>query len=422
VKALIEEAGMTSNLAAKLHPSAEFVFDPNTPEFNFDPFPTLAYMRDHVPVYWWEQAKAWVTTRYDDFHMLMRDPRFSTELRHCESNGPELPDEQLTIHQLLTRYGSFWMTRVDHARFRRIVGPLFTEKAVQPFRPMVQRVVDDALSGVSGNAEFDLVRDFTSQYSLQAMMHILGIPEERREEFRLFGSAVIDAFFPGISGEALAEKMSYLPQGDIMLEEIIEERRARPGDDFLSKLIHAEKNGEVLKQRELLSMVAILITAGVEPSQHFINFTVLTLLKHPDQFDMLRREPGLLRNAVDEVGRYDNFAKLSLPRFPLTDIEIRGVKIAKGQPVHGFFASALRDEAIFPDADRFDIRRELSRNLLYGDGPHVCIGKAMARLIVETAVGTLITRFPGMRLRLDPAFAENAFFRKMTSMPLDLAP
>jgi cytochrome P450 enzyme len=137
---------------------------------------------------------------------------------------------------------------------------------------------------------------------------------------------------------------------------------------------------------------------------------------------MLRREPGLLRNAVDEVGRYDNFAKLSLPRFPLTDIEIRGVKIAKGQPVHGFFASALRDEAIFPDADRFDIRRELSRNLLYGDGPHVCIGKAMARLIVETAVGTLITRFPGMRLRLDPAFAENAFFRKMTSMPLDLAP
>jgi cytochrome P450 enzyme len=412
---------MMLNLATELRPGVEFVFDPNTPEFNFDPFPTLSYMRDNVPVYWWPQTHSWVVTRYEDVHLLLRDPRFSVELRHYENAPPELPDEQLSTHQLLARYGLFWMRAEDHVRVRRIASPLFTEGAVQLLKPAVQHVVDDALSGIDANTRFDIARDFTPQYPLQAITHILGIPEERREEFRLFGSAVIDAFYPGIGDEALAEKMSYLPEGVAMLEEIIKERRARPRDDFLSKLIHAEKNGDALTQRELVSMVALMISAGCEPPRHLINFTVLNLLKHPDQFKALRSEPGLLRNAVDEAGRYDSFGKLNLPRFPLTDVEIRGVKISKGQQIFGVFASALRDPEVFPDADRFDIRRDLSRSLLYGDGPHVCLGRAVARLIVETAIGTLVTRFPGMRLRGNPAFTGDTFFRKMTSMPLELS-
>jgi cytochrome P450 len=310
----------------------------------------------------------------------------------------------------------------DHARVRHIAAPLFTGEAIEPLIPTLQRVVDDVLVGAEQISEFDLARDFTVRYPLQAITRVLGIPKERHEEFRQFGSAVIDLFFPGISGEARAEKMAYLPEGVAMLEEIIEERCAEPGDDFLSKFIHAEKSGEILSRQEIVSMVALMLSAGCEPPRHLINFTVLNLLRHPDQLNILLQNPALLRNAIYEAGRYDSVGKLYLPRFPLEDVEIRGVKIRKAQQVFGAFGSALRDPEAFPDPDRFDIQRDQSLNNLFGDGPHMCQGRILARCMVEAAVSTLVYRFPNMKLRGEVEFVGDTFFRKIISIPIDLVP
>jgi cytochrome P450 enzyme len=143
-------------------------------------------------------------------------------------------------------------------------------------------------------------------------------------------------------------------------------------------------------------------------------------MRHPAQLELLRREPALLRNAVDEAGRFDSFGKLNLPRFALEDLELRGVPIRKGQQVFGVFASALRDPSAFPDPDTFDIRREQRASLLYGDGPHVCMGASIARLMCEAAVGTLINRYPNMQLTGEPVFTRNTFFRKMVSLPVQV--
>jgi cytochrome P450 enzyme len=264
------------------------------------------------------------------------------------------------------------------------------------------------------------VADFAALYPLRAITHVLGIPREKHARFIQFGSAVIDAFYPAISPEALREKMEFLPSGVAMLEEIMAERRARPRDDFFSKLILAEEQGERLTKAEVISMVALMISAGCEPPRHLVSFAMYDLLRHPEQLRILRAEPGLLRNAVNEVGRFDSFGKLNLPRFPLEDVEIRGVRIRKGQQVFGVFASALRDPEVFPDPDRFDVRRDQSRSVLYGDGPHVCLGTALARLMAEAAVGTLVQRFPDLKLAGAPVFTRNAFFRKMVSLPVKL--
>src|SRR5262249_53065193 len=339
-------------------PVEDFKFDPNAPEFDIDPFPTYKYMRENVPVYWWAEAQGWVVTRYDDVLMLLRDKRFSVEIKHWEHGPPELPDEQLTTHQLLARHGLFWMPAQDHRRVRKVLGPLFSPRAVEPLRKEFQSAVDDVLEIFAGRDSIDLVADFASRYPLRAITHVLGIPRDKQEKFIQFGSAVIDAFYPAISPEALREKLEFLPTGVAMLEELMAERRKKPGSDFFSKLIHAEQEGERLTRQEIISMVALMISAGCEPPRHLISFAVYNLLRHPEQLQILRKEPHLLSNAIDEVGRFDSFGKLNLPRFPLSDVEIRGVPIRKGQQIFGVYASALRDPEVFPDADQFDIRRD----------------------------------------------------------------
>jgi 4-hydroxy-2-oxoheptanedioate aldolase len=404
-----------------LSQSSEFRFDPNAPEFDVDPFPTYKYMRENRPVYWWAEAQGWVITRYDDVMTLLKDPRFSVETKYWEHGPPEVPDEQLTTHQLLAKHGLFWMPAPDHRRVRKVLGPMFTPNAIAYTREQFQYVVEDVLSSIDGRDDIDLAADFAAIYPLRAITHLLGIPRERQREFILFGSAVIDAFYPAISPEALREKLEFLPRGVAMLEEILADRRRNPGDDFFSRLIHAEQQGDVLTDKELISMVALMISAGCEPPRHLISFTMYNLLRHPDQLDILRREPALLRNAVDEAGRFDSFGKLNLPRFALEDLEIRDVRIAKGHQVFGVFASALRDPEVFPDPDRFDIRRDQRHSVLYGDGLHVCLGAWLARNMAEAAVGTLIERFPRIQLTDGPKFTRNAFFRKMVSLPVHLA-
>lgn len=411
-------AGASEPLPRHLFQTSEFKFDPNAPEFDEDPFPTYRYMRERVPVYWWAEAQGWVCTRYSDVMTLLRDKRFSVEVKDWEHGPAEQPDERLTTHQVLAKHGLFWMPSMDHHRVRRVLGPLFSPRAVEGLRREFEAVAEEMVAPLEGRAAFDLVTDFTSRYPLRAITRVLGIPRERQERFVQFGSAVIDAFYPAISPEALREKLEFLPTGVGMLEEIMAEKRRAPDDGFFSRMVHAEEGGERLTDKEVISQVALMISAGCEPPRHLVTFAIRDLLLHPEQLALLRAEPGLLRNAVDEAGRFDSFGKLNLPRFPLEDVEIRGVRIPKGQQVFGVFASALRDPEVFPDPDAFDIRRDQGKSVLYGDGPHVCLGTWLAKLMAESAVKTLLRTFPTLALAGPPAFTRNAFFRKIVSLPV----
>jgi cytochrome P450 enzyme len=416
---IARHAGAGDPLPRHFFQTREFKLDPNAPEFDLDPFPTYKYMREHVPVYWWPEAQGWVCTRYQDVLTLLRDRRFSVELKDWEHGPADQPDERLTTHQVLAKHGLFWMAATDHLRVRRVLGPLFSPKVVDPLRREFEAVAEEMIAPLEGRRSFDLVADFTSRYPLRAITRVLGIPRDQQERFIQFGSAVIDAFYPAISPEALREKMEFLPTGVAMLEEIMAEKRRSPDDGFFSKMVHAEEQGERLTKQEVISQVALMISAGCEPPRHLVTFAIRDLLLHPDQLALLRAEPGLLRNAIDEVGRFDSFGKLNLPRFPLEDVELRGIRIPKGQQIFGVFASALRDPEVFPDPDVFDIRRDQSKSLLYGDGPHVCLGTWLAKLMAESAVKTLLRGFPALKLAGPPTFTRNAFFRKIVSLPIE---
>jgi|GEM_PF-49942 len=278
-----------NSLPKHLFASREFKFDPNAPEFDIDPFPTYKYMRENMPVYWWPEGQGWVVTRYEDMLTLLKDRRYSVETEHWENGPAPQPDEKLTTHQRLAKHGLFWMPAGDHLRVRKVLGPLFTPKAVEYARKEYQTVVDDVLSAIEGRDSMDIVTDFAAKYPLRAITQLLGIARNDQEKFIRFGSAVIDAFYPAISPEALREKMEFLPTGVAMLEDLMAERRRAQGDDFYSKLIHAEEQGERLTKAEIISTVALMISAGCEPPRHLISFAIYDLLRNPDQLELLRR-------------------------------------------------------------------------------------------------------------------------------------
>src|SRR5260370_33204787 len=149
--------------------AAGFVFDPNGPHFDVDPFPTYAFMREHLPVYWWEQAHGWVVTRYEDVAMVLGDPRFAT----LPGGGPQpVPDELLTLHQRLTKYGLFWLPDSYHERVRRIATPLFMPKLVRSLRHKFEEVADAMLAARPHGPKFDVVQDFAVHYPLAGIIHL----------------------------------------------------------------------------------------------------------------------------------------------------------------------------------------------------------------------------------------------------------
>jgi cytochrome P450 len=394
-------------------------FNPNAPGFDADPYPTYARLREEAPVYYWPAARAFLVSRFEDAASLMRDPRFSLDPK---SVGYPRPEDALPAEfRMLQENGLFRLSQKDHARVRRAISPAFTPRAVERLRPDIQRIVDEALARSESKDEID-VAAFADLIPMRVIAAMLQIPAEHAETFRKFGQAFVASTDPRWTPEQLIELLAPIPPGVTLLRSIIQERRENLGEDLLSTLIRAEQAGDKLSEEEMLSLVAALITAGSETTVHFICYAVLNLLRHPEHLALVRREPGLLRGALEEVLRFDSFGKSGIPRFATEDAEIAGTKIPRGAMVMALIPAAARDPRVFQDADTFDPRRESTDNINFGIGAHYCLGASLARLEGEVAVSTLLRRFPHMRLAGEPVFGNHPFIREMKSLRVAVTP
>jgi cytochrome P450 PksS len=186
------------------------------------------------------------------------------------------------------------------------------------------------------------------------------------------------------------------------LKWLVKQKRRQPAGDLVSALVQVEEAGEGLDGEELLAMIAILLSAGHETTTNLIGNGMLALLSHPEQLERLRSEPETTDTAVEELLRYDSPVETTTHRYAREEIEIAGVQIPRGALVLGVIASANRDESVFPAADRLDLSRAPNRHLTFGRGGHFCVGAALARMEGRVAIGTLVRRFPRLRLGQDP--------------------
>jgi cytochrome P450 len=246
---------------------------------------------------------------------------------------------------------------------------------------------------------------------------MLGIPAGDRGLFRGWTTQAMPFIDPVMRPSAIKGVNDSLVAFRDYFTDLIGQRRARPGEDLLSALIHAEERGDSLTVEEIVGTCILLLIAGYETTANMIPNGLLALLRNPDQLRRLRDDPALGRSATDELLRFDSSVQMA-KRIPLQDVEIGGHHVKKGTMVWCIVGAANRDPEQFPDPDRLDLGREDVHHLSFSEGPHHCLGAPLARIEIQVALASVLRRFPKLELAEEPEWRDTIAFRAMRSMPV----
>ena len=398
--------------------AAEFVFDPYAPGFDADPAPTYHYLLERAPVYYWERGRAYLVSKYRDILAILRDPRFSRSMRDSR-HYQALPDvPEYRDYKLATEAGLFMVSTADHLRLRKLINPAFTPRGIEWLREETRLRTREALLRLP-DAEVVNLAPLAELIPLQVICRLLAIPAEMEEGFLTLARNMITSITPGLDPATWDGLIRSLAPGMTDVRRLIAARREAPGSDLLSTLIHYQEDGARLSEDELLGLVMAIIVAGSDTTVHTLRYTLLNLLRNPEQLALVRAEPQLARAAMEETLRFDSFGKLSISCYPLEDVEIRGVKLEKGVTVLPMMPAGGRDPEVFVRADEFDIRRpDLAEAHNFGIGPHTCLGVHLARLEAEVVLPVVLEHFEEMSLAGAPQFGPHPLFRLMTDLPV----
>jgi cytochrome P450 len=292
----------------------------------------------------------------------------------------------------------------------------FTTRTVSRLRPRIERITDDLLDEMAGADETDLMARFASPLPITVICELLGVPEADRDRFGGWSRTLVSA----APAEQIQEAAGFMT-GYLMT--LIEAKRASATEDLLSDLVHASDDGDQLSGNELVSMAFLLLVAGHETTVNLIGNGVLALLRHPEQLAALRRDPGLMPSAVEEILRYEGPVNLATLRFTIEPLQIGEVEIPEGEFVLVSLLGANRDNRRFADADRLEITRPAGGHLAFGHGIHYCVGAPLARLEAEIAIGRLLARFAELELAAEPGelrWRDSTLVHGLESLPVRL--
>jgi cytochrome P450 len=288
-----------------------------------------------------------------------------------------------------------------HTRLRGLVSKAFTAKAVEQQRSRIQEIVDELLDAIDMSGEVDLIEAFAGPLPTIVIAEMLGVDPADRADFKRWSDIGVMNFNPMLTPEERERVNEATEAMDGYLRRAVGDRRERPRDDMIGRLVHAEEGGDQLNDDEIVTMCSLLLAAGNLTTTDLIGNGVLALLQNPEELRKLRDDPSLIKNAVEEMLRYDSPVIMS-GRTPLEDTVIAGREVAAGQSITPILGAANRDPSVYPDAERFDITRENTSHHSFGGGVHYCLGAPLARAEGQIAVGTLVRRFPNMRLGDSP--------------------
>jgi cytochrome P450 len=369
--------------------ASHVVFDPFSADFFNHPYETYRRMRAEAPVYYSEEYDFYALTRHSDVAAAFKD--FET---YSSSMGIDLgmvkagqPVPPLVI----------MMDPPDHRRMRSLVNKVFTPRAIESQRAMVTEQIDRFLNAVD-SAEFDVVHDFSALFPVEVITRMLGVPAENRQQIRLWLDIQLSREYG--SFEMSEAGMNAGIETGLFYYNLIQERRATPADDMISRLIAVEVERDdgtmtSLDDVEITGFASLLGGAGAETVTKLIGNAVVTFAKNPDQWQKLLDDRSKIPAAVEELLRFEAPAQYVV-RYSMVDVELHGTTIPAGKPVLLVAGSANRDGDAFTDPDTFDIDRDRSeaQNIGLGYGLHSCLGAALARMESAIALDRLLDFMP----------------------------
>ena len=364
-----------------------------------DPFPLFARVRELGPVHAVTLADghgAWLVVRYDEARAALNDPRLSKDMHAALATGAGvvaegLPGPAFARHMLS-------VDPPDHTRLRRLVSAAFFPRRIEELRPRVQAIVDDLLDDVGADgpdSRIDLVGAFAFRLPFTVICELLGVPESERSAL---GRGLTQLLVPTLTAAEYAQAKTASDDVVAMLRALVETKQDIPGDDLISGLISARDGDERLNTQELLSTIFQLIVAGHDTTATLIGNGIVALFRNPDQLGQLRADPSKIPAAVEECLRHDPPVPHSTFRYAIAPVEIGDVTIPAGAQVIICLAAANRDADRYASSEQFDIDRVPAHHLAFGHGIHHCLGVGLARMEGQIALGSLLRRFPQLRL------------------------
>ena len=355
---------------------------------------------------------AHLVVRYDDVAQVLRDRRFSRNLRY--PGAPRMVreiDPSDNPHALVNH------DPPEHTRFRQVIQTVFSPSQEPSWTPVVRRIVGELLDRIeAAGPPADLVRDFAVKLPIRVVCELMDVPAADHQRFANW-TGVFFSVDPAVDAARVTAGREFLDY----LVAMIAQRRAEPRDGVVDLLIAARDVEDRLSEPELVQLIAALFIGGQENMASFLARGVFTLLRHREQFDALREDPALVGAAVEEILRFDIPSEGAFLRVASDDLALAAGVIPKGRAVQVSLASANRDESRFDDPHRFDIRREPNPHLSFGLGAHFCPGAPLARVELRTAMTMVAERFPTLELAIAPEearYAEGALIHPLLTLPV----
>lgn len=392
-----------------------------TPEGRADPYPRYAGLREGAPVHR-SGFGFWALTRYDDCQQLLRHPGVGKDFSGAASalglSGAQR-EEQARFRE--DRSNMLVTDPPDHTRLRGLASRAFTPRTVETLRAGVVAMVDGLIDGF-GAGEVDVMQALAFPLPVTVIGEMLGVPAADREQLRPLVGAVTAVLELVVTPEALSAATAANATLERYFADLVVERRARPQDDLLTRLIEAEDEGDQLSEAELVSTAILLFAAGFETTTNLIGNALHALSRHQDQLDRLRSDRSLVRPAVDEILRYDSPVQIAV-RTAYQDIDMGGHRIEAGSTVLALLGAANRDPARFDEPDRLDVGRSEGAPISFGSGIHFCLGAALARLEGQVVLDRLLDRFRSIEaVAGEPVHRDSLTLRGLVALPVRFTP
>lgn len=403
------------------------MFDPYSPEFLEDPYPSYRRLRDETPALYDDNWELTFLFRHGDVSSVLKDrDRFGRDFRHRLEVGDVDPD---LYHRI---YPSRWPTWtryiresfIDlepprHTRLRSLVSKAFTKRSSEAFRSRLEKAADRVLDQALETGSLDVIEDFATPIPVAMIAELMGVPAEDHEQLLAWSHSIVKVFDQSVTEDEGVAAEAATRDFVAYLEGVVAERRARRGADLISSMVEVEDSGDVLTDEEIVSTSILTLNAGHEATVHAIGNGLLALARRPDEYRRLHEGSVPLPLAVDELLRFDSPLQM-FERWVLEDTVIAGTALHRGSKVGLLFGSANHDDAVFTNGDELDLNRSPNPHVSFGAGLHYCVGAPLARVELEAALGRFAARVREIEVREASGRIRSLVFRGLERLVVDV--